>query len=77
MEIITEQKPVIIKLSPGESLTVTSAIMVSSKIHNMDTTNKKITLRVYSDFFVVVIEENGKTSKEIFSDNWDFHIKGK
>ena len=77
MDIITEQKPVIIKLNPGESLNVTSTIMASSKIHNMDTTNKKITLRVYSDFFVVVVEENGKTSKEVFSDNWDFHIKGK
>lgn len=77
MEITAEQKPVVIKLNPGESLAITSTIMGSSKIHNMDTINKKITLKVYSDFFVVVIEENGKTSKEAFSDNWDFHVKGK
>ena len=77
MEISTEQKPVTIKLTPGESLTLTSAIMGPSKIHEMDTVTKKITLKVYSDFFVVIVEENGKTSKEVFSDNWDFHIKGK
>lgn len=77
MDIITEQKPVIIKLSPGETLTLTSAIMGPSKVHEMDTVNKKITLKVYSDFFAVTVEENGKTSKEVFSDNWDFRIKGK
>jgi len=77
MEIVTEQKPVIIKLSPEESLTVTNTIVASGRYHKLDTVNKKITLKVYSDFFVVIVEENGKTSKEVFSDNWDFHIKEK
>ncbi len=77
MEIMTEQKPVIIKLSPSESLAIMSTIVASSKIHNIDTTNKKITLKIYNDFFVVIVEENNKVTKEVFSDNWDFHIKGK
>jgi len=77
MEIMTEQKPVIIKLSPNESLAIMSTIVASSKIHNIDTTNKKITLKIYNDFFVVIVEENNKVTKEVFSDNWDFHIKGK
>jgi len=77
MEITTEQKPVIIKLSPSESLAIMSTIVASSKIHNIDTTNKKITLKIYNDFFVVIVEENNKVTKEVFSDNWDFHIKGK
>ena len=76
MDIKTEQKPVIINLNINDELTVSNTIVASNRYHKIDTANKKITLKVYSDFFIVITEENGKTSKEVFSDNWDFHIKG-
>lgn len=76
MHIETQERPVMIKLIPGESVIVTSAIMVQND--RVDCTNKsEVTVKVYSDFFVIENKTNKGLYREVYSDNWDFRIKGK
>lgn len=73
MEITSERKPAIIKLSPGDELTVASSVVLSSRSYKAEA-GKTIAVRVYGDFFVVVEASENGVRKTAFSDGWYFQI---
>lgn len=73
MEIVSERKPAIIKLSQGDELTVASSVVLSSRAYKADA-GKAITVKIYGDFFVVVEAGEGGVRKTAFSDGWYFQI---
>ena len=75
MIITTEEKPAVIEL--GHTNTLVAASTYEMTKYTFTASNyKSIKLKVYSEFFVVIIEDkNGAKSQKVFSDTWDFLVK--
>ena len=78
MTLSCVEKPDVIELEQGETLTVASTYeMVKSKYElSKQGGYRAIKLKVYDNFFVVyLIDLQGKSVDLAFSDTWDFSIR--
>lgn len=76
MLITCNEKPDIIELEKTEKLMVSSTYeTVKSKYEIGQNAYKSIKVKVYNNFFVVILmDQRGKTADMAFSDTWDFSI---
>ena len=73
MTISSKENPDIIELEKGDVLTVASTYE-SIKLNFMKAAYKSIKLKVYNNYFVIILETDKYSTKKVFSDTWDFGI---
>ena len=73
MTISSKENPDIIELEKGDTLTVASTYE-AVKLTFMKAAYKSIKLKVYDNYFVVILETDKYSTKKVFSDTWDFGI---